>query len=79
MLFYGSWVRPGNVFCYREGFRMRNEDQEMQPFKKFIKRFRLNNVITITKSVLHCIYLLKKKQTPAKYPRGVGIPTREPI
>lgn len=33
----------------------------------------------ITKSVRHCIYLLKTKPTPDIYPRAVGIPTREPL
>ncbi len=33
----------------------------------------------ITKGIRHCIYLTKVAATPPKFPRGVGIPTQQPL
>ena len=71
----------GQAVLYR-GNWSEEESQNLVPVVKLlggeieeIKSF----TTPISKSIRHCIYLRKVAKTPAKFPRGVGIPKKQPL
>ncbi len=68
VIYRGTWAPTENV-------ALENAVEELGGVIENIEEF----TTPLTNSIRHCIYLRKVSQTPAKYPRAVGVPTQRPL
>lgn len=68
VIYRGTWAPEENL-------ALENAVEELGGVIENIEEF----TTPLTNSIRHCIYLRKVSQTPAKYPRAVGVPTQRPL
>ncbi len=68
VIYRGTWAPEENV-------ALENAVEELGGVIENVEEF----TTPLTNSIRHCIYLRKVSQTPAKYPRAVGVPTQRPL
>jgi 16S rRNA (guanine527-N7)-methyltransferase len=68
VIYRGTWAPEENL-------ALENAVKELGGVVENIEEF----TTPLTNSIRHCIYLRKVSQTPAKYPRAVGVPTQRPL
>lgn len=68
VIYRGTWAPSENL-------ALENAVEELGGVIENVEEF----TTPLTNSIRHCIYLRKVSQTPAKYPRAVGVPTQRPL
>lgn len=68
VIYRGTWAPEENL-------ALENAVEELGGVIENVEEF----TTPLTNSIRHCIYLRKVSQTPAKYPRAVGVPTQRPL
>lgn len=68
VIYRGTWAPE-------ENHALENAVEELGGVIENVEEF----TTPLTNSIRHCIYLRKVSQTPAKYPRAVGVPTQRPL
>ncbi|MGB3655794.1 MAG: 16S rRNA (guanine(527)-N(7))-methyltransferase RsmG, partial [Rivularia sp. (in: cyanobacteria)] len=68
VIYRGSWTEE-------EAINMENAVGQLGGVIESIEQFNT----PLSKGDRHCLYLRKVKNTPAKFPRAVGVPSRHPL
>ncbi|MDY6897478.1 MAG: 16S rRNA (guanine(527)-N(7))-methyltransferase RsmG [Cyanobacteriota bacterium] len=68
VIYRGSWTQEENI-------NMENAVQQLGGIIESIEQFNT----PLSKGDRHCLYLRKVKSTPEKFPRSVGVPSRNPL
>jgi 16S rRNA (guanine527-N7)-methyltransferase len=68
VIYRGNWTED-------ETTALRNAASQLGGVIESIEKF----ITPVSQSIRHCLYLRKVVNTPAKFPRAVGIPTQSPL
>jgi 16S rRNA (guanine527-N7)-methyltransferase len=68
VIYRGNWTKD-------ETTALENAVEELGGVVELIEKF----TTPLSNSIRHCLYLRKLSNTPAKFPRAVGVPTQKPL
>jgi 16S rRNA (guanine527-N7)-methyltransferase len=68
VIYRGNWTED-------ETTALQNAVEQLGGTIELIEKF----TTPLSNSIRHCLYLRKVTNTPAKFPRAVGVPTQKPL